>query len=61
RYTPPKVFLFLMTEPFMKYWKVAAIIALATIPLLLISKKEKGIRPVSGDPDDIFGQELTVD
>ncbi len=46
----------------MKYWRFAAIIALAAIPLLLISKNEKkGIRPVSGDPDNIFEQELSVD
>ncbi len=45
----------------MKFWKFAAIIALAAIPLLLVSKKEKGLRPVSGDPDDIFEQELSVD
>jgi hypothetical protein len=45
----------------MKYWRVAAIIALAAIPLLLMSKKEKGLRPISGDPDNIFEQELTVD
>lgn len=45
----------------MKYWKFAAIIALAAIPLLLMSKKEKGLRPVIGDPDNIFEQELTVD
>ncbi len=45
----------------MKFWKFAAIIALAAIPLLLMSKKEKGLRPVSGDPDDIFEQELSVD
>ncbi len=56
-----KVFLFRITEPSMKYWKVYAIIALAAIPLLLISKKEKGLRPISGDPDDIFEQELSID
>jgi hypothetical protein len=45
----------------MKYWKFAAIIALATIPLLLINKKEKGLRPEVGDLDNIFDRELTVD
>jgi hypothetical protein len=45
----------------MKYWKFAAIIALAAIPLLLINKKEKGLLPEVGDPNDIFDQELTVD
>jgi hypothetical protein len=50
-------------EPSMNYWKFAAIIALAALPLLLMTKKEdeKGLQPVSGDPDDIFEQELTVD
>jgi len=45
----------------MKFWKVAAIIALAAIPLLLASKKEKGLRPESGDLDNIFEQELSAD
>jgi hypothetical protein len=45
----------------MKFWKVATLIALATIPFLLVGKKEKGIRPECGDPDNIFEQELTVD
>ena len=45
----------------MKFWKVAALIALATIPILLIEKKKRGAKPESGDPDDIFDRELTVD
>jgi hypothetical protein len=45
----------------MKYWKFAAIIALAALPLLLMNKKEKGLRPESGDPNDIFEQELSAD
>ena len=45
----------------MKIWKVAALIALATIPLLLLEKKQRGTKPESGDPDDIFDRELTVD
>jgi hypothetical protein len=44
----------------MKFWKVAAIVALATIPLLLIAKK-KGFRPVCGDADDIFDYELKAE
>jgi hypothetical protein len=48
-------------ESFMKFLKVAAIIALAALPLLLASRKEKGLRPISGDLDNIFEQELTVD
>lgn len=45
----------------MRFWKVAALIALATIPLLLMEKKQRGAKPESGDPDDIFDRELTVD
>jgi len=48
----------------MKFWKLAAIVALATIPLLLLGKKradEKGLQPESGDQNDIFEQELNAD
>jgi hypothetical protein len=48
----------------MKFWKVAALIALAAIPLLLIGKKkieEKGFQPESGDVNDIFERELTAE
>ena len=53
-----------LTESGMKFWKIAAIVALATIPLLLMSKKrvqEKGIQPESGDMNDIFERELSAD
>jgi hypothetical protein len=48
----------------MKFWKVATLIALATIPLLLIGKRkveEKGLQPESGDINDIFDRELSAE
>jgi len=48
----------------MKVWKIAALVALAAIPVLLIStntKKKEGVRPVAGDTDNIFESELTVE
>ncbi len=47
-----------------KLWKVAALVALAAIPLILLGRKkadEKGVVPVSGDESDIFERELSVD
>jgi hypothetical protein len=47
-----------------KLWKVAALVALAAIPLILLGRKkadEKGIVPESGDESDIFERELSVD
>jgi len=48
----------------MKFWKVATLIALAAIPLLLMGKKkveDRGLQPESGDINDIFERELTVE
>ncbi len=48
----------------MKFWKIAALVALVTIPLLLMGKKrgqEKGLQPESGDINDIFERELNAD
>jgi len=49
----------------MKFWKLAAIVALATIPLILLGKQrkdqEKGLQPESGDINDIFDRELSAD
>ncbi len=49
----------------MKFWKVAAILAIAAIPILIMSKKkvdqEKGVQPESGDLNDIFDRELTAE
>jgi hypothetical protein len=47
-----------------KFWKVAAIVALAAIPLIIIGKKKAAERqyvPESGDESDIFDRELRVD
>ena len=45
----------------MKIWKIAALVALATIPLLLISSKKKAQEPVYSDSDNIFENELSAD
>lgn len=45
----------------MKFWKIAALVALASIPLLLISSKKKVQEPVYGDTDNIFENELSAD
>lgn len=49
----------------MKIWKVAALVALAAIPVLLMTnnsnKKKEAARPVAGDSDNIFESELTVE
>jgi hypothetical protein len=45
----------------MKIWKIAALVALATIPLLLMSTKKKPQVPVYGDNDNIFENELSAD
>ena len=46
----------------MKLWKLAALMALAAIPVLLINgSKKKGERPPVSDPDNIFESELTVE
>jgi hypothetical protein len=47
-----------------KFWKVAALVALAAIPLIIMGKKkpvEKEFLPESGDSSDIFDSELRVD
>lgn len=47
-----------------KFWKVAALVALAAIPLIIMGKKkpaEKEFLPESGDSSDIFDRELRVD
>jgi hypothetical protein len=46
------------------FWKVAALVALAAIPLIILGKKkedERGVVPESGDSSDIFERELSVD
>ena len=47
-----------------KFWKVAAVVALAAIPLIILGKKNadgNGLIPESGDDSDIFDQELSAD
>ncbi len=44
----------------MRLLKLAALVALATLPILLLSKK-KGPRPEYGDSDNIFEDELSAD
>jgi len=47
-----------------RFWKVAALVALAAIPLILIGKKkvaDKEFVPESGDSSDIFERELSAD
>lgn len=58
-YTP--VALFLGGKATMKFWKIAALVALASIPLLLMSSKKKVQEPVYGDTDNIFENELSAD
>jgi len=44
----------------MKFLKIAALVALASLPILLM-KKEKQEQPVAVDTDDIFDHELSVE
>ncbi len=47
-----------------KFWKVAAFVALAAIPIIILGKMkadERGLIPESGDQSDIFDQEFSVD
>jgi hypothetical protein len=44
-----------------RFWKVAALVVFAAIPLILLAKKrgdEKGLVPESGDESDLYEQEL---
>jgi hypothetical protein len=48
----------------MKIWKIAALVALATLPLILLSsntKQKKHAEPVAGESDNIFESELSAD
>ena len=47
-----------------EFWKLAAFVAIAAIPLIILGKKkseESGVVPESGDESDIFDQELSTD
>ncbi len=45
----------------MKMFKIVALIALASLPLFLLKKKEKQKGSSSHEYDGIFDQELSVD
>lgn len=46
----------------MRLFKYLALLALASVPLLLIERKKKDVIPVAtNDDDDIFERELRVD
>lgn len=46
----------------MKFWKVVALVAVATVPILLLARREESKQvPASGDPDNIFENELRAD
>jgi hypothetical protein len=46
----------------MRIWKIAALMALAAIPILLISnRKREDVKTVQTDPDNIFESELSVE
>jgi|DewCreStandDraft_4_1066084.scaffolds.fasta_scaffold112877_2 hypothetical protein len=46
----------------MKFFKYLALLALASVPLLLIEKRKRVAAPViNDDNDDIFERELRVD
>jgi hypothetical protein len=46
----------------MKLWKIAALVALATIPLILLNSNKKKESPVvHSDTDNIFENELSAD
>ena len=47
-------------EVLMKLLKIAAIVALASLPILLM-KRERQATPVAVDTDEIFEHELRVD
>ncbi|HUI64632.1 MAG TPA: hypothetical protein VL126_07315 [Bacteroidota bacterium] len=46
------------------FWKVAALVAIAAIPIIILGKKkkgEKGLVPEPGEEGDIFERELSAD
>jgi len=46
----------------MKFWKVVALVAVATVPILLLAKREEPKEvPVASDSDNIFENELRAD
>jgi hypothetical protein len=46
----------------MKFWKVLVLVAVATVPVLLLSRREEPKQaPAASDPDNIFENELRAD
>ncbi len=47
----------------MKFFKYLALLALASVPLMLIDKKKQEVRVAAGSPvdDDIFEHDLRAD
>ncbi len=46
----------------MKFWKVVALVAVATVPILLLARREEQKQvPATSDPDNIFENELRAD
>ena len=46
----------------MKFWQVVVLVAVATVPILLLATREEPKQvPVAGDPDNIFENELRAD
>jgi len=46
----------------MKFWKVVTLVAVATVPILLLARREEPRQvSASGDPDNIFENELRAD
>ena len=46
----------------MKFWKVVALVAVATVPILLLARREEPKQiPAASDPDNIFENELRAD
>jgi len=46
----------------MKFWQLVVLVAVATVPVLLLAKREEPKEhPVAGDPDNIFEYELRAD
>jgi hypothetical protein len=40
-------------------WAIAALLAVAAIPIILVSREKKAEPPVAGDANDIFEWELS--
>jgi hypothetical protein len=43
-----------------KVWAVAALLAVAAIPIIILSKEKAPVPPAAGDSNDIFEWELST-